>query len=229
MHCFDGAQPAATTKREKRRRGMKMKILKTLRMWVWIFVASAAICTMPTAFASQGDFYPSYQAKIVGHVALSGNPARQMLLQQTGRKEYLYIKQQSKPGFTVIDVTKPKKAKIVDHIAARNLTIVDPGLAITETPNNSTGQGFSTQAASNQNSWNHVAPESMTVLNVSNPAKPKTVETFHGVTSIVRDDSRKLIYIANGDGIWILSHQTVLRRHLCSSSDAISSAEPNCD
>ena len=45
----------------------------------------------------------------------------------------------------------------------------------------------------------------------------------------MRDDARSLIYVANGDGIWILSHREVLRRHLCSSSDALSSAIPNCD
>ena len=80
-----------------------------------------------------------------------------------------------------------------------------------------------------RNSQPQTATETVHVLNVSNPAKPKTIETFNGVTSIVRDDSRKLIYFANQDGIWILSHQTVLRRHECSSSDAISSAIPNCD
>jgi hypothetical protein len=47
-----------------------------------------------------------------------------------------------------------------------------------------------------------------------NPAHPKTVQTFEGVTSIVRDDARGLIYVANGDGIWILSHREVLHIYL---------------
>jgi hypothetical protein len=46
---------------------------------------------------------------------------------------------------------------------------------------------------------------------------------------MVRDDARSLLYVANGDGIWIVSHKPVLRRHLCDSSDAISSAIPNCN
>jgi hypothetical protein len=48
------------------------------------------------------------------------------------------------------------------------------------------------------------------------------------MASPVDDNARHLIYIANADGIWILSQQKVLHRHFCSSSDAISSAEPNC-
>jgi hypothetical protein len=43
------------------------------------------------------------------------------------------------------------------------------------------------------------------------------------------DNARSLIHLANGEGIWILSHQQVLRRYLCGSSDAISSVIPNCD
>lgn len=35
------------------------------------------------------------------------------------------------------------------------------------------------------------------------------------VTSILRDDARTLLYLANSNGIWIVSHQQVLRRHFC--------------
>ena len=64
---------------------------------------------------------------------------------------------------------------------------------------------------------------------VASFAHPQTVQSFSGVTSILPDDARGLIYVANGEGIWILSHQQVLRRHYCSSSDAISAGIPNCD
>jgi len=73
------------------------------------------------------------------------------------------------------------------------------------------------------------APKSVRVLNISDPVHPRTLETFDGVTSMVRDDARSLLYVANGDGTWIVSDKQVLRRHLCDSSDAISSAIPNCN
>ncbi|HXY11571.1 MAG TPA: hypothetical protein VEI52_27300, partial [Terriglobales bacterium] len=66
------------------------------------------------------------------------------------------------------------------------------------------------------------------ILDVSDPAHPRKVQSFSGVTSILPDNARGMIYVANSDGIWILSHRQVLRSHPCSSSDAISPI-PNCD
>jgi hypothetical protein len=74
-----------------------------------------------------------------------------------------------------------------------------------------------------------MAPESVRLVDESDPAHPRTIQTFDGVTNLVRDNARNLIYVANGDGVWILSYQRVLRRHMCSSSDAISATIPNCD
>jgi hypothetical protein len=209
---------------------IKEDAMKTLRKtqrfkcaWLWLGAFILPIC----AGASQGDFYPSYEAKIVGHVVLSGKPTRQMFLQQEGRKAYLYVRQASQQGYTVFDVTKPERPKLLHQISSRNLTIVDSGVAISETPDTASPSRSVGDAGTSQGGSR--TPESVRVLDVSNPAQPRTVQTFEGVTSIVRDDARRLIYVANGDGIWILSHREVLRRHLCSSSDAISSAIPNCD
>jgi hypothetical protein len=150
-----------------------------------------------------------------------------MFLQQEGRRAYLYVRQASQQGYTVFDVSKPKRPKAVNHVSQKNLTPVDSGLAISETPHSSVSSGSAAPSGSSQGA--STTPELVRVLDISDPAHPRTVRTFDGVTSIARDDRRGLIYVANGDGIWILSHRQVLRRHLCSSSDAISSAIPNCD
>jgi hypothetical protein len=201
-------------------------IRKTLRfecLWLLLGAFVLPIC----AGASTGDFYPTYETKIVGHVVLSRKPTRQMFLQQEGRRAYLYVRQASQQGYTVFDVTKPERPKLLNQVSQGNLTILDPGLAISETPDAASPSHSVGDAGGNQRGSR--TPESIRVLDVSNPAHPRTVQTFEGVTSIVRDDARSLIYVANGDGIWILSHREVLRRHLCSSSDAISGAIPNCD
>jgi hypothetical protein len=192
-------------------------------VWLWLGAFILPIC----AGASQGDFYPSYEAKIVGHVVLSGKPTRQMTLQQAGRRSYLYVRQASQQGYTVLDVTKPERPKLLHQISSRNLTIVDSGVAISETPDLARPSESASNAGTSQGGSR--PPELVRVLDVSDPANPRIVQTFKGVTSIVRDDARSLIYVANGGGIWILSHREVLRRHLCGSSDAISSAMPNCD
>ena len=195
-----------------------------------ILVLGTLFLTTPS-HASPGDFYPSHtDAKVIAHLALSGASPRQMFLQQAGRKQYLYLQQPAQEGLTVVDVTKPTKPKIVSHVVGEDLTLVSSGLAIAEKPANSAAMGNSraVEGAEGARGGGSI-PESVRVLDVSDPAHPRTVQTFSGVTSVVPDDARGLIYVANSEGIWILSHQQVLRRHLCGSSDAISSAIPNCD
>jgi hypothetical protein len=180
--------------------------------------------------ASQGDFYRSYMnAKVLAHVPVSGASAQRMFLQQAGRRQYLYLQQASNQGFTVIDVSKPAKPKMVTHVPGENLTLVGSGLAIAEAPGSTAaGASGTDEIAEGTRGGGGSAPQQIRVLDVSDPAHPRRVQSFSGVTSILPDDARGLIYVANGEGIWILSHQQVLRRHPCSSSDAIS-FEPNCD
>ncbi|MGA8490220.1 MAG: hypothetical protein WB711_07345 [Terriglobales bacterium] len=187
---------------------------------------SLIFLTIP-AGATTGDFYPSYtHAKVVAHLPLSGG-VQQMFLQQEGNKQYLYVQQASRQGFTVIDVTKAAKPKTVSYVSQETLAAVGPGLAIAETTENPASPN-SDMAGSAQGTRGSVAPESIRVLDTSNPAHVRTVQTFTGVTSVLPDNARGLIYVANGDGIWILSHQQLLRRHSCSSEDELSPV-PNCD
>lgn len=190
------------------------------RVWLWLAAFVLPIC----AGASQGDFYPSYQAKIVGHLALSGKSTREMFLQQEGRRSYLYVRQDSQQTYTVFDVTKPQRPKLLNRVS---LTTIDSGLAISETPDSASHSRSVGELGRSQGGGR--TPESVRVLDVSDPAHPRTVRTFEWVTSIVRDDARSLIYVANRDGIWILSRREVLRRHLCLSADSVSSAIPTCD
>jgi hypothetical protein len=178
--------------------------------------------------ASQGDFYTSYtDTKVIAHVPLSGGSAQQMFLQQVGRREYLYLQQASNRGFTVIDVSKPAKPRSVTHVPRENLTLVASGLAIAEVPDSTAAASGADENAEGTRGGGS-PPQQIRVLDVSDPAHPRTVQSFTGVTSILSDDARGLVYVANREGIWILSHQQVLRRHPCSSSDAISEM-PNCD
>lgn len=204
------------------------RIFKT-RSFGCTALALGALFAMTRADASADDFYPSYlPAKVIAHLPLSGG-ARQMFLQQEGRKQYLYVQQSSQQGVTVIDVTKPERPKVVNHVPLENLTMLGSGLAISETLGNSPNVGTSSETGKAEGTrGDGTAPESVRLLDVSDPAHPRTVRTFDGVTSILQDSARNLIYVANGDGVWIVSHQEVLRRHKCSSSDEIS-VMPNCD
>ena len=98
-------------------------------------LALGILCLAMHADASPGDFYTSYTgARVIAHLALSGASPRQMFLQQAGRKQYLYMQQPSQQGFTVVDVTKPRKPKVVSHVPQENLTMVSSGLARLKQP-----------------------------------------------------------------------------------------------
>jgi hypothetical protein len=164
---------------------------------------------------------------VIAHLPLSGG-IRRMFLQQEGRRQFLYVQQPSQQGVTVFDITKPERPKVVNQVPLENLTMVSFGLAIFETPENSATVGASLATGNAEGLHGSGVLGSVRVLDVSDPAHPRTVQNFGGVTSILQDSAQNLFYVANGDGVWIVSHQQVLRRHECSSADAISPL-PNCD
>jgi hypothetical protein len=205
-----------------------MKMILKIRTVTCVVLAVGALLSTPAAVASDSDSYPSYlQAKVIAHLPLSGG-ARQMFLQQEGRRQFLYVQQPSQQGVTVIDITKPERPKVVNQLPLENLTTVSFGLAISETPENSANVGASLAAGNVEGPPGSGILESVRVLDVSDPAHPRTLRNFDGVTGILQDSARNLLYVANGDGVWIVSQQQVLRSRECSSSDAISPL-PNCD
>jgi hypothetical protein len=47
-------------------------------------------------------------------------------------------------------------------------------------------------------------PQTLTIMDLSDPQHPKVAREFTGVTAIGKDDKRGLVFIANGEGVWIL-------------------------
>ena len=168
---------------------------------------------------------PAPATRVVAHLPLEGPVARQMFLQSQGGKQYLYVDQGAKAGYTVVDVTKPSQPAVVKHVDSGKLRVVGNGLAITETPE---GDNSKTVAKS------HPPTESVKVLDTSDPANPKTVQTFEGVTSILQDNGRNLIYLTNNEGLWVVTNppERVMQpeRHKapCTSESAIQAMPPDC-
>ena len=176
--------------------------------------------TAPGADAKHRAVKPSEQpATVVAHVALSGASTSQIDLQENGGKQYLYIATNSHKGFTVVDVTNPDQPNIIKRLAWPNeastgkLQMVSGALALAEGPD-------SDSAAADP------APPTRTVkvLDLSDPANPRAVLSFTGVTSTLEDEARNLVYITNGEGLWILRNNQALaeaaKRHACTSDDA---------
>jgi hypothetical protein len=183
---------------------------------VFVLVATAS-----TASPKHSSGKPATQpTKILAHLALSGGPASQMFLREQNGKEYILIRQTSEAGVTVVDVTKPTQPNIVKRTTWPNdsssgsLEIVGGRLALEETPE-PTGRAL---MSSN-------SKETVQILDLNDPTSPTVLESFSGVTSILNDVMHNLLYITNGDGLWILRQQTngstIAQPHRCLSEDAL--------
>jgi len=156
-------------------------------------------------------------ATIIAHLPLTGASVSQLVLQQRGSKQYLYLEQASKDGFAIVDVTRPEQPNVLRSEAWPNeastgkLQMVAGRLALSEAPDSASTETIS-------------RTETLKVLDLSDPVNPRTILTFSGVTSTLADDARNLVYVTNSDGLWILKDQPeqsmFSAASRCSSEDA---------
>ena len=164
--------------------------------------------------------------RVVGHLPLENMHVNQMFVQQRGSKVYLFLHRPTKQAYAVVDVTKPGSPVLVsrDTLKESSATQIEapaPGsaFAIAVTPEN----GPENQAPAST----PLPSETVQFVDMSNPKSAKTVKIFKGVTSIYPDDGRKLVYLVNGDGLWIVSHTMTHPLPLCNSESALT-PEPDC-
>jgi hypothetical protein len=170
-------------------------------------------------------------ATVIAHLPLPQPTGNQMLLQKEEGKQYLYVQQASKQGFMVVDVSKPEKPNLLKRTAqsnqatAGNLEMVTPDVAIAEAPE---------KKPNTLTSSNHPT-ETVRVLDVSDPHNPKTLQEFNGVTSLLPDGGRGLIYLTNNEGLWVLRYsrasllEPAKKKRPCDSETEIMAMPPDCD
>jgi hypothetical protein len=158
---------------------------------------------------------PTERASVIAHLSVPGNPVSQLLLRQQGSEEYLYIQQTAQDGFTVVDVSHPDRPTVVKDVALpgkgsnEKLSMLGGGVALVETPDSSSPGGAQHELSPEKSQTaggTRARTESIRVLDLSDPKNPRTLQTFDGVTKVLADDTRNLIYITNGEGLWILRH-----------------------
>jgi len=194
-----------------------------------IFLAAMAVVSVPSIVAKTKP--TEVPAKVIAHQALQEAPGTEMLLQKRGDKQYLYVQKASKKGFMVIDVTKPYLPSLLkvsarsNEATAGNLEMTGSDVALAEIPDrNSKGVIRSTDNPT----------ETVKILDLSDPEHPTVLQTFVGVTSVLTDPGRGLIYLANNDGLWILMYARpgltpAKKKRPCGSEDALASMPPDCE
>jgi len=185
---------------------------------IFMLVALAiAFAAAPSAFAKHSPTKSTDKlASVIAHVALPGNPGTEMLLQQRSDHDYLYIVRNSKKGFTVVDVTNPNKPDVLERVSwpqgasVGQLQLMGNRLGIAE---------------GTEGMWANAVPlrtETVELLDLSDPANPKMIQTFEGVTSVLSDPRRHLVYLTNGGGLWVVRQNQKVETPECTSGDAIS-------
>src|SRR3984957_1286693 len=175
------------------------------------------VAISPNAGAKHRVSTPASEpATVVAHLPLPGITVSQLELQQHGSKELLNVEGVPKDGFAIVDVTKPGQPDVIKSESWPNgastgkLQLVSGRLALAEAPDSATETVSRT--------------ETLKVLDLSDPASPRTVLTFSGVTSTLADDAHNLVYITNGEGLWILRNNQALasaaKQDACTSDDA---------
>ncbi|HJY84530.1 MAG TPA: hypothetical protein VKK81_26045 [Candidatus Binatia bacterium] len=177
-----------------------------------------AFCTMvaPKAVAKPRHSKPADPpVRIIAHLALQEGPVRQMFVREQKRErkriQYLYIEQASKERFTIVDVTNPAQPNVTNELAWPKDASTDKLQLV--------GNNLALSIAREQNGTVAALDpltESVSLLDVSNPADPHRLYSFSGVTSVLLDSDRNLIYITNNQGLWILKHKPQLRVDPCS-------------
>ncbi len=156
----------------------------------------------PSAFARYRAARPAEQpASVIAHLALPETTATQVMLQERDDKQYLIIiGHSSADGFTVVDVTKANQPNVIkrgarpDEASTGRLELIGGELALVRAPELSPAEPVS-------------RAETVRLLDWSDPVNPRTIQTFFGVTAVLEDEGRNLLYITNSDGLWILKHQ----------------------
>lgn len=197
------------------------------------FILSAALIAASAPATAATTKPTELPAQVIAHVPLPEAPGSEMLLQKQTNKQFLYVQKASKQGFMVVDVTKPKEPSLVrtssgsNDATAGKLEMAGSDVGLAEIPDkNSKGVIRSSDTPT----------ETVRVLDLTDPAHPKVLQTFTGVTSILQDPGPGLIFLTNNDGLWILHHPTKLatiipakKKKPCGSEDALSGMPPDCE
>ena len=163
----------------------------------------------------------------VAHLPLDGMHVKQMFVESLdNNKVYLFLQRPTKEAFAVVDVTNPHKPVLLSSDALQEPAgsqVQPPAagsvLALAFIPERS--------PASLSLGTEPLPTEKVQFLDMSDPKNVKSVRTITGVTSVYADDARNLVYLVNGEGLWIVRHYMPPTVHECGSEDALTPL-PNC-
>jgi hypothetical protein len=149
------------------------------------------------------------EIQVLANLPLPGMKVNQMFVKEWNNKAYLYLHQPKEDTYALVDVTKPEKPTLVNRDAMKGSApegpAADSPLAITTTEEGGSGQAAAAE----------LPTQTVNFVDMSDPKGLKTVKSFKGVTSMYSDDANKLVYLVNGEGLWVIKHRNTRPLPLC--------------
>jgi uncharacterized secreted protein with C-terminal beta-propeller domain len=151
-------------------------------------------------------------AHVVAHIPFAGLSTVDMVMQKkVNGKYYLYVQHSNDQGISIVDISKPAEPKAVGVMpwpnpAASSRMNVTGDLAII-------AENVTLPARRS------ASDDDLVLWDLSNPAAPRVVQKFSGVIKWLQDE-RDLIYVLNGEGLWIVSKPADQKPGKSDSSDS---------
>ena len=132
---------------------------------------------------------------VVAHLPSTGGPVTRFISTQHYSRSYVYAEHES-GTLTLIDVTNAGKPLLLADMANQAGLVAATGTAalVSDAPAGETKP---------------VAPQTLRIMNLSDPLHPTVAQEFKGVTA-TSNARPGLILLANADGIWILQQHFAL-------------------
>jgi hypothetical protein len=180
-----------------------------------LFLCLSVLASSALAQTSSGQEL----AKVIGHLRLENIRVNQMFLEKRGEKYFLFLHRPVSDAFALVDVTNPSKPVLVNADEMKGYASVEPPEGNSVVAISAVPEGIE-----------HPAPiptDTVQLLNLANPKDVKVLKTFKGVSAFTSDDGRKLVYLVNSEGLWIVSHHMTHPLPVCNSASALTPM-PNC-
>jgi len=142
---------------------------------------------------------PRDRIEVVGHVPL-GETVRRFVATRHYSSYYLYAEMGASSGAILIDVTKPAQPQVLANVPYSSSAGTGELYAVAGTAALVAGEPANPPSS----------VQTIRIMDFSDPKQPKVAREFTGVTAISRDDRRGLIFVANGEGLWILHQELAL-------------------
>jgi hypothetical protein len=165
-----------------------------------ILTAAMFLAAALSAKTHDGSSEPCVQ--VVGHLSLEGVQANHLFVRQSARgKRYLYAVPVEGRNVMVVDISDSGHPAISGRVSYDGLgstgdvSPVGQNAAIVEIADHPAAVRTDGPPLRN-----------IGVLDLSDPANPKIACHFSGVSGYLVDEPKSLIYIVNGEGLWIVRH-----------------------